>query len=142
MKVVQNYAQSNTGKTAKIAVSSRQTLEEHSTRLDQLANYRNEYWQNLSSQGINNLNSVRLQDYRLFISRLDQAIDQQKDLVVQAEAECVSCTENWNKARVREKSIDTVVDKLQKKESQNKEKTEQKQMDEMGQKIRIRLYEK
>lgn len=133
MKVVQNHQQEKATKAAQVAVSSRNALEVQNERLSQLATYRDEYWQKYSAGG--GMNTARLQDFRQFITRLDGAIEQQRQVVERAEMECRDKQDQWLFERTREKVIGTAVDKIAKQESVAKEKKEQKQQDEFSQKI-------
>ena len=133
MKVVQNHQQEKATKAAQVAVSSRSALEVQHERLNQLAAYRDEYWQKYSASG--GMNTARLQDFRQFISRLDGAIEQQRQVVEQAEVECREKQDEWLYERTREKVIGTAVEKMAKQEHVDKEKIEQKQQDEFSQKL-------
>ncbi|THB65246.1 MAG: flagellar export protein FliJ [Gammaproteobacteria bacterium] len=141
MKVVQNYTKDCSCKAAKVVANSRKALDIQQERLEQLANYREEYWRNLAAGGSATMNAARLQDFRLFLSRLDKAIEQQRNMVDDAN-QCY-CRDNaeWNRAMVRERSIDCVVEKMELRDRKHQDKQEQKSMDEMGQKIRIRIFE-
>lgn len=141
MKVVHNYVQTKETEAATVASSSRQLFEQQKDRLSQLHGYRQEYWDKLSDSGQGGFNVARLQDYRIFISRIDQAIEQQKLVVNNAEHDCENKKQEWMNKRTRSKAIETVVTKLTDKEKKHEEKVEQKAMDEQGQKIRVRFYE-
>ena len=133
MKVVQNHQQDKANKAAQVAVNSRNVLDVQHERLNQLAAYRNEYWQKFSASG--GMNTARLQDFRQFITRLDGAIEQQRQVVERAEMECRERQDEWLHERTREKVIGTAVEKIAKQEHVAKEKHEQKMQDEFSQKL-------
>ncbi len=141
MKVVHNYAQTKETEAATVASSSRVTCEQQKDRLTQLHDYRQEYWSKLINSQSTRFNAASLQDYRIFISRIDQAIEQQQNVVKSAEKDHEIKQHDWMQKRTKAKAIETVVSNLEEKERKHAQKIEQKAMDEQGQKIRIKLYE-
>ena len=141
MKVVHNYAQTKETEAATMASSSRTAVEQQKDRLTQLHDYRHEYWSKLVNSQSTRFNAASLQDYRIFISRIDQAIEQQKQVVNTAEQDHHVKQQDWMQKRTKAKAIETVVTNLEEKERKHAQKVEQKAMDEQGQKIRIKLYE-
>ena len=135
MKVVQNHQQDKANKAAQVAVNSRNQLDVQNERLTQLASYREEYWQKYAASG--GMNTARLQDFRSFITRLDGAIEQQRNVVAQAEVECRNKQDEWLHERTREKAIGSAVDKIAHQEQVEKNRKEQKALDEFGMKVRL-----
>ncbi len=141
MKVVHNYAQTKETEAATVASSSRNAFEQQKDRLNQLHDYRQEYWTKLSNSKSTHFNAASLQDYRIFISRIDQAIEQQKQVVNTAEKDHEVKQQDWMQKRTKSKAIETVVTNLEEKERKHAQKVEQNTMDEQGQKIKIRFFE-
>ncbi|THB72738.1 MAG: flagellar export protein FliJ [Gammaproteobacteria bacterium] len=141
MKVVHNYAQTKETEAATMASSSRNAFEQQKDRLSQLHDYRQEYWTKLSNTKSSHFNAASLQDYRIFISRIDQAIEQQQQVVNSAEQDHKIKQQDWMHKRTKAKAIETVVTNLEEKERKHAQKVEQKDMDEQGQKVKIRFYE-
>ena len=109
MKVVQNHQQDKANKAAQVAVNSRNQLDVQNERLTQLASYREEYWQKYAASG--GMNTARLQDFRSFITRLDGAIEQQRNVVAQAEVECRNKQDEWLHERTAKRRSDLLLTK-------------------------------
>jgi flagellar FliJ protein len=107
-------------------------------KLEQLAAYRDEYWQRYSSPKGAVFSVARLQDFRTFINRLDQAIEQQRQVVEHARNDSEEKKSQWLYERTREKAIGTVVEKFSVQEQKEFDRKEQKVADEFSQRAASR----
>jgi flagellar protein FliJ len=112
-------------------------LEAQLNRLDELSNYRSEYARRFD-EGTESMTGMNVRDYRLFLSRLNQAIEEQARRVEQARRELERSHGNWSATRVHSDAIHKVMDRFQKEEQRQEARREQVREDEFGQRPRKR----
>ena len=103
--------------------------EQQQKQLNELITYRNQYLKAFHSAAESGLSAVQMQDYRLFINRLDVAIEQQKQSVSNGQKECEISQEKWIDKRSRSKMIDKVIENRKQIENKIMEKCEQRESD-------------
>lgn len=104
-------------------------LEQHENQLNELLNYRDQYLNALKTAGQTGLSAIQLQDYRLFLRRLDDAIKQQQLNVNTERQNCESSQNKWMDKRNRSKMINKVVNNRKKIEEQDAGKREQREIE-------------
>jgi len=102
-------------------------------RLDELKNYREEYIQRFHTNGAVGMSAVQMGDYRLFLSNLSRAIEQQVELVKQAASVVEQQREQWFTRRGKVKMLDNVVSRFQADEQRIVDRKEQLEQDERAQ---------
>ncbi|MCP1726440.1 flagellar FliJ protein [Natronospira proteinivora] len=110
---------------------SQQALSEQEARLEQLENYREEYRQMFEGEGDRAIDPRRLRDERAFLSRLDEVIRQQQQVVENNMAEYERQREGWLQARTRVNALDRVSDRYRSHEARESDKQEQREMDDL-----------
>jgi flagellar protein FliJ len=110
-------------------------LDEHVNRLDELNSYRSEYTRRFEA-GSDAMTGMNVRDYRLFLSRLNQAIEEQARRVEHARNELEQSRGQWTASRVHSDAINKVVDRFEKDERRQAERREQARNDEFGQRRR------
>ncbi len=80
----------------------------------------------------------QLQQYHLFLTKLDTAIQHQEQIVAQSEQSLVESQDNWRADSSRANAISSAIDKMKTKENQQKEKRENAQVDELSTQAFIR----
>jgi len=119
---------------AALALSqARQLLEEQLQRLQELEGYRHDYAQRISRLGGAGMHIAQLNEYRSFIVRLDEAIQQQRQRTVQCQAELEQRSDGWQAARLRHRSVDKYRQRCELEEQRQAAKKEQKESDERAQ---------
>jgi flagellar FliJ protein len=101
--------------------------EQQQKQLNELISYRDQYLKAFQLAAESGLSAVQMQDYRLFINRLDVAIKQQQQSVANDHEKCEISHKKWLDKRSRTKVIDKVVEKRQRLEHDIKEKREQRE---------------
>ena len=101
--------------------------EQQQQQLSELISYRDQYLKAFQLAAESGLSAVQMQDYRLFINRLDVAIKQQQQSVANGQEKCEISHKKWLDKRSRTKVIDKVVEKRQRLEHDIKEKREQRE---------------
>ena len=96
-------------------------------RLEELIRYREEYTQQFAD-GVS-LPAARLQDYRVFLSRLNQAVEAQQTLVARARQECAAQRGRWLDIRSRVQALGKVALRYRDAERDEHDRREQKETD-------------
>jgi len=103
--------------------------EQQQKQLDELINYRDHYSKAFRAAGELGLSVVQMQEYKLFINRLDEAILQQKQFVNVGQTQCEASQKEWMHQRNRCKMIDKVIENRQQVEQQEMKKREQREQE-------------
>jgi len=102
------------------------------SRLDLLEQYRAEYSQRFCESSQNGMSPQSWRNFQDFLARIDEAIDQQKQVVAQSERSTVAGQNHWQEQNKKLKAIDTLSVRHQHKERYREGKLEQKQHDEFA----------
>lgn len=129
MKPVQRYTELKEQNAARALGVYQQKLDSFRQRLRDLEEYRDEYCRQYLSAGQNGITAARLQGYQAFLLNLNQAIEQQKNIIQGMDAEYERLKRQWLAARNRTKAIETVVDRYQAAENKAEERKIQKETD-------------
>ncbi len=131
IKVAENREQ----QAARSLGDSQSALSQTQQRLDELKNYREEYIQRFHATGAVGMSAVQMADYRLFLSNLSRAIEQQNGLVQQAIATVEQQRQQWFTRRGKVKMLGNVVSRLQTDEQRVVDRKEQREQDEYTQRM-------
>ena len=96
-------------------------------KVQQLQSYRDDYVRN--SQAAGAIDAVKLQNYRMFLDRLGEALRQQSNLLDLARAEYEKRRVLWSEKRIEAESLGRVVDKFRKEERHAADQREQREGD-------------
>lgn len=108
-----------------------QSLDEQLRRLDELNAYRDEYARRFED-GTQSMVGLNVRDYRLFLSRLNIAIEQQAVEVERARAAFEESRGAWRESRVHRDAVQKAIDRFQVEERHQAERNEQSDNDEHG----------
>ena len=111
---------------------SQQKLLDCEKALQDLVNYRIEYSKRFEQDSAVGMDAHRLQDYRVFLHKLNQGIEQQQRTIQYAEKERDKRKQDWLYTRSRKQAIGKVVERFQQQEAQQENKKEQKEIDEIA----------
>lgn len=100
-------------------------------RFQELLAYRDDYTQQFANGG--SLTTARLQDYRIFLERLNQAVEQQQSLLERANQDCEVLRRRWMEIHTRTQALDKVVSRYRDEERSDSERREQKESDQRTQ---------
>lgn len=114
---------------------ARQALEEQVRKLGELREYRSDYQQRLQHRGEQGIDIGVLQEYRRFVERLDVAVRQQEEQVVQARQACAVCEAHWQDRRIRSRAMDKAVARSREAEQHIQARREQDETDETAGRI-------
>ena len=134
MQPVADVAQHRQDQAAQRMGSQQLQLAQQEKRLEDLRNYRDEYNGRFYSDG-QVMAAVQVREYRLFLARLDQAIDEQTQHVEMARQALERSHKDWSACRVQTDAINKAIERMQADEQQVERRREQGQNDEFGQRI-------
>lgn len=131
VKVAENREQA----AARVLGEARQRLEQQQRKLDELITYRDQYSQEFQQRSGQGMGVARLQDFRVFLARLNEAIEQQRRLVERCHQNCERQRLQWVASRTRTQALGKVVDRYQREERRAAERREQHDTDERAQRL-------
>lgn len=117
---------------ARLVAEHQQQLGIRVQRLGELQAYRDEYASQFSA-ATQPMLGMKVREYRLFLDRLNQAIEEQQGHVEQARELLRKTQEHWTHCRIRSDAIAKAIDRLVVEQRQQQTHREQVQTDEFGQ---------
>lgn len=113
-------------------------LEQQENLLQDLELYHAEYTTGTIISSIASADAVRLQDYRLFLDRLENAIVRQHELIGRLRREFDQIHARWTDRRSHRKALDNVTGRYARAEAHVKDVEEQNQIEEVSALLRTR----
>jgi flagellar protein FliJ len=105
-------------------------------QLEQLQVYRDEYVRN-STQSNGAMDAVKLQNYRSFLGRLGDALNQHQKTLELARKEFDARRAQWSEKRVEAESLNRVVDRFRKEEQSAADRREQREGDDAAMRVML-----
>jgi flagellar FliJ protein len=105
-------------------------------QLQQLQSYRDEYVRN-STQSAGSIDAVKLQNYRMFLDRLGEALRQHMKNLDGARAEYDMRRALWSEKRVEAESLGRAVDRFRKEEQHAADRREQREGDDAAMRVSL-----
>ncbi|HEX3914455.1 MAG TPA: flagellar export protein FliJ [Steroidobacteraceae bacterium] len=105
-------------------------------QLVQLQAYRDEYVRN-SSQSNGAMDAVKLQNYRSFLARLGEALNQHHKTLDNARQEFDKRRAQWSEKRIEAESLNRVVDRFRKEEQHDADRREQREGDDAAMRLML-----
>ncbi len=103
-------------------------------QLEQLQAYRDEYVRN-STQSTGTMDAVKLQNYRSFLDRLGEALNQHQESLENARNEFEKRRVQWSEKRIEAESLNRVVDRFRKEERHAADRREQREGDDAAMRL-------
>lgn len=125
---LKDLAGDNERKAAQRLATALKALQEKKQELDQLKQYLDDYQSSAAAP----TDAARLENLRLFMSRLSQAIEAQEGSLAQAEAHYENEAERWKSLKAQSQAFDQLVQKYTREERYEAAQQEQKEMDELA----------
>ena len=135
LEPVANLAKQNEKIAAREHGDMLNAFQQQQHQLDELIAYRKQYFEKFQRAGETGLSIVQLRDYHLFLAKLDQAINQQRQQVMQDQSACQQSQEKWIDRRSRSKMIDKVVEHRADQEALAEQHREQREIDDRPQSL-------
>ena len=125
--------------SARALSASQQSHNKKCAQLDQLIQFKVDYELTLEKKGSEGMPARQLQDYRLFLGKLTQAIDKQRSDIEESKASLASVQAQWLSKSRRTSALEHLVEERHKTRIKTRDKAEQKASDEhtMSRKIAV-----
>jgi flagellar FliJ protein len=140
MKPVAELAQQQADAAAQSVAECNRVCTDIQKQLDELLSYRDGYANGLCDKGRTGLNAIQIKDYRLFLVRLNKAIEQQQLVLNSATARLAASRQVWVEKQQHAKAIDSVVGRYQQQEQRERSRRDQHESDEHAQRMRRSQY--
>ena len=146
MAPVQQALESTQQDRARDFGAAQRQLESAEQKLKDLEQYHDEYQRGFQQRARTGQSVTALRDYQVFLARLQDAIRQQTQVVLQARDGLTGSRQRWQSAARKSKAVESVVDRWQQDERRQADRIEQKESDERAllrrQKGNVRSEEK
>jgi flagellar FliJ protein len=109
-----------------------QTLNRAIEQRDMLYQYRIDYERQFREEAKQGIKPTHLHNYHAFLSKLDKAIEQQEQIVVQLEKQLEKRKEEWVEEKNQLKAYETLQERRDKEQQAKENRREQKLSDEHG----------
>jgi flagellar protein FliJ len=133
LQPVQNLADDAERRLAQSLAQFERRVSDGEAKLQELERYRGEYEKQFTQSAGKGIAVTNLRDYQVFLARLSEAIKQQQSLVQRARMERDAERLRWQGAAKRVKALDHVVEQWNAEEVRIKDRSEQREIDERGQ---------
>jgi len=140
MKPVSDMAQQQANAAAQSVAECSLVYTNTQKQLDELLSYRDDYAKGLCHKGRTGLNATQIKDYRLFLVRLNKAIEQQQLVLNSAAARLAASRQAWVEKQQRAQAIDSVVSRYQQEEKRERSRRDQYESDEQAQRLLRRQH--
>ena len=108
---------------------SQRALTEHEMKLEQLINYRAEYYKMFQQHGSRGMDGSQLQAYQGFLAQLDMAITSQRDMIQNVAVQRDEKRQVWQQRHTRTEALGKTVERYQLTEQKQQAKQEQRETD-------------
>jgi len=130
MQPVAQHARKSADEAARHVAECQRRLEDKQAKIDELLSYRDDYAHGLREKGRSGINAAQVNDYNLFMMRLNKAIDQQLVVLENTRKDLESSKQNWLDKQQRARALDTVVSRYERHERHQQSRREQQENDE------------
>lgn len=131
MQPIKKLADTRERDAGSVVAAAQQKLQEGERRLVQLQQYREEYAARHDAT-VSAMDTLRLQNYRAFLERLNEAIRQQEQAVRAAREDYERKRDAWRERSIEAKSLGKAIENLQSEERKEEAHREQTRMDEQA----------
>jgi flagellar FliJ protein len=133
---IHEVASSSAKDLSRIMGDAGRKVAELEHQLEQLQAYRDEYVRN-STQSSGAMDAVKLQNYRSFLGRLGDALNQHQKSLDNARKEFDKRRAQWSEKRIEAESLNRVVDRFRKEEQNAADRREQREGDDAAMRLML-----
>lgn len=112
-----------------------QRVVEAETRLAELESYRASYVHKFNQRAQAGLDGAGVREYQIFLSRLEEALRHQSEIVAQVRVQRGAELDNWRHAARRAAAVENLAEHCREEERRTEERREQHETDERSQQI-------
>lgn len=132
LEPVYRYSESRQQDAARLMAESIRQLEAQQKQLNDLLRYRSEYMLKLQSRQSAPQGAVQLKDFRVFLTKLDHAIELQQQRLDAAGKNYTEKRQQWMASRTRKRAVGEVIDRHRQRERVLDDRREQFEADELA----------
>lgn len=132
LEVVQQVTARTERERAERVAAAERHLVEMQQKLAALEKYRSEYETNFKSSVGAGADVVRMRDFQTFLARLGEALNQQREIVAQAQQALDAERNTWREAAQRAHVVETLAERWQDEESRAASRRDQIESDELS----------
>jgi flagellar protein FliJ len=125
---IQEVAATSAKDLSRVMAEAGRKVADLERQLEQLQTYRDEYVRN-STQSLDAIDAVKLQNYRSFLGRLGEALSQHFKSLDVARKEFEKRRAQWGEKRMEAESLNRVIDRFRKEEQYAADGREQRDGD-------------
>jgi flagellar protein FliJ len=130
MQPVLRIAELEADKAGRLLSQAQQRVKQEAQKLQQLSEYQDDYRRRLLEAGQQGMTVDRLRLYDGFQGQLDRAIAHQKTVIAACEQEAGLVRLQWQQLDIRFKSLEKMLQRLQRETAQQQARMEQRNHDE------------
>lgn len=134
-KPVLKVAENREANAARKFGQSQKLHREEEEKLQNLRQYHTEYMARFQQTASIGMNASQLREYQAFLNKLEQAINQQEEIVKQSKLNCTEQKQQWTEKHIRTRSMDKAMNRMVDDEQKQKNAQEQKISDELAQRL-------
>jgi flagellar FliJ protein len=138
LKPVGRLARSAELECARRLADVQQRVTDAERRRVELERYREEYHATFRARAASGLPAKGLREFQTFIARLDEALGQQRQLLLQLKGEQEREHRHWQSAAVRSNAVGKVIENAKREEHQVEDRRLQSELDERAQRQGVR----
>jgi flagellar FliJ protein len=135
LEPVAKLAETRQKEAARLLGECRGLLLKHEERLIELIGYRKQYTENFYEVGHAGTSAQKISDYKAFLARLNDGIEQQKQRIKLVRQELEQKKRDWIAVRGKAQAVSKVVDNHVHREKYHEARKEQNEMDEQAQQL-------
>jgi flagellar protein FliJ len=133
LRTAQRVADERERQRAQALAARERRVRECEAKLEELENYEASYAREFTRRATDGMGGAGLREYQAFLSRLAEAVQQQREIVRRARAERDSDRTDWQQAAQRAEIVDRVVKRREREEVRAQDRKEQRESDERAQ---------
>jgi len=141
LEPVQKVVDDTERRLAEHFAASEKLLNGCEQKLSELTGYRDDYTKGFAQRAGKGMGARELVDYQAFMSRLNEAIMQQSEVVDRARADRDAQRKRWQEAAQRSKALGHVIENWEQQEQREVARREQIESDERAQRPRRSAHE-
>jgi len=130
LNVIVELNVNNEKKALEALGDSQRQKQEAQQQLEHLKEYLQDYKSRYQSMGETGVNIKQMLEFRAFFSKLDKAIEEQQQVVINAEKQLDSARMHWERLHQKTRSMQKVCEAAVKEEIKIEHKREQNEQDE------------
>jgi flagellar protein FliJ len=130
LEMVQHVVDDQERLRAEALAGSERRVTESEAKLAELESYHDSYVRGFNVRAGSGMDAAMARDYQAFLARLEEAIQQQTQIVIRNRAQRDSEKQNWQGAAQRAEAVGQMVKRFQNEEARAVDRREQVESDE------------